>query len=215
VIDFEKLKQQYKLIRSQFSSADLRWSYIVVALLVLVSIVINVILKEGWTIWPFTAEIVAVVVIHEIAERHGEGVAPIKAYVFAFGVLAAWLGVSILLSVTNPLIILLGMGALIYFCGRGYMRLQAKLEIINHRVNNGLCVHCGEPAHPDSGVCEHCGCDPNPSDSQLKRVQAYSSKNRNPAHMRAVLKQDSLSASAHKKEQALLARRRANRPGRR
>lgn len=216
MFDFQNIRQKLQPYLRQFSIADLRWSYIIVAGMVVVSVLINVIFKsKGWTIWPFTAETAAVVFIQELVERNTDGMPPLQVYALALGILLVWITVAIALSLTNPIIILLGVGALIYYSLRGYMRIRRKQEMIAQRIDQGLCIHCGQPANPDSGVCENCGEDPNPSDSQLKRVQAYSSKNRNPARMRAVLKQDSLAASAKKKEDALIARRRANRPGRR
>ena len=52
---------------------------------------------------------------------------------------------------------MLGVGALIYYSLLGYMRVLRKQEMIALRAAQGQCIHCGEPANPDSGVCENCG----------------------------------------------------------
>jgi len=213
---FEKLRSRAALYLSQFDETDLRWSYLIIGAGVLVCAAINWFLRDshGWTVWPFAAAIGIMVMINEAADRAGQGVPPLQVYALFGGAMVVVFATMFLLSAINPLIILAGMGGLVYYCGRGYMEGRRREQMIAGRIAEGLCVHCGEPADYSAGYCEHCFEDPNPSATQLARVQAVSLKNVDPARMRATIKQESLGASASRKEQALLAKRRAGKPRR-
>jgi len=71
--------------------------------------------------------------------------------------------------------------------------------------------------NPGLEMCDHCGEEPDPLTTQLSRVAGVARNRRNVDRMRAVIKQESITATAARKEQALLARRAhrvARRPGR-
>jgi hypothetical protein len=210
---FREIKKHLVRSADQFDETDLRWSYIIIAILFVVCILINWLFasQHGWTVWPFAAGISVMVLINEAADRSGQGVPPLQVYALFGGSLLAFLVVTLVLSATNIFIILFGFMGLLYYCGRGYLEGKRREQLIAARVSEGLCVHCGEPADYSMGYCEACGNDPNPSVTQLKRVQAVSRKNVDSARIRSVLKQDSLGASARRKEQALIARRRTPR----
>jgi hypothetical protein len=213
---WQNVKSRAALYFAQFDETDLRWSYLIIAAGLLVCTLVNWFFRDnhGWTVWPFAAGIAIMVLINEAADRAGQGVPPLQVYAFFIGAMVVWLGTMILLSAINPLIIVAGMGGLFYYCGRGYVEGRRREQLIAGRVAEGLCVHCGEPADYSAGYCEHCFEDPNPSATQLARVQAVALKSRDPARMRATIKQESFGASASRKEQALLARRRAGKPRR-
>lgn len=208
---FQEIKKYIGRSAEQFDETDLRWSYIIIAIVLVLCILINCLFAHGWTVWPFAAGISIMVLINEAADRSGQGVPPLQVYALFGGVLLGFLVLMFVLSATNPFIILLGIMGLLYYCGRGYLEGRKREQLIAGRVAENLCVHCGEPADYSMGYCEACGNDPNPSVTQLKRVQAVSQKNIDSARVRSVLKQDSLASSARKKEAALLARRRTPR----
>jgi hypothetical protein len=214
VSSFQDFKDKLRLYVRQFDERDLRWSYFIMIGVVLVCAAIHWFFRDnhGWTVWPFALSIAIMVLINEAADRAGQGVPPLQVYGFFIGAIAVILITVVALSAVNPLIILVGLGGLLYYCGRGYMEGRRREQIIASRLAEGLCVHCGEPADFEAGNCENCGEDPNPGASQLRNVQAASSKYRDPAKLRAVLKQESLAASAGRKEQALINKRRSNKP---
>lgn len=213
---WQKVKDTAGLYLSQFDETDLRWSYIVVAAGLLACGVVNWFFRDshGWTIWPFAACIAILVFIDEAADRAGQGVPPLRVYLFVLAAMVVYFTTIYVLSAINPLIILAGVGGLIYSAGRGYMEGRRRQELIAARVARGECVHCGEPADYSSGYCEHCFNDPNPLATQLSRVQAVARKSADPARVRATIKQESLSSAASRKEQALLAKRRVGKPRR-
>lgn len=208
---FQEIKKYIGRSAGQFDETDLRWSYIIIAIVLVLCILINCVFAHGWTVWPFAAGISIMVLINEAADRSGQGVPPLQVYAFFGGGLLAFLVVTFILSAANVFIILFGSMVLLYYCGRSYIEGRKREQLIAGRVAENLCVHCGEPADYSMGYCESCGNDPNPSVTQLKRVQAVSQKNVDSARIRSVLKQDSLAASARKKESALMARRRTQR----
>jgi len=196
-----------------WSEYDLRWSYIAVAGMAVVGFVINLTLANGWTVWPMVGVAGMLVYVHEAAERNGQGVPPLHVYSFFGAVVGVWVVFTAVLSVVNPLVLALGVGALGYYSAKGVLRQREARRVVEERRAAGLCVHCGEAADPTQGVCLNCGEEPNPEVMQLQRVQAVVTKGADPGRMRAVLKQDNLSVSAKRKEAALVRDRQSRRPG--
>lgn len=213
---WQKVKNGATFYLSQFDETDLRWSYLIIAGGLLACAAINWLFRDshGWTVWPFAACIGIMVLINEAVDRAGQGVPPLKVYAFVVSAMVVYFTTIFVLSAVNPLIIIAGMGGLLYYTGRGYIEGRRREQFIAARIAGGLCVHCGEPADYSAGYCESCFMDPNPSATQLARVQAVARKGADPARMRATIRQESLGASASRKEQALLAKRRAGKPRR-
>jgi hypothetical protein len=198
----------------EFVELDLRRSYLVIGGMILVGIIVNIFVTKGWTVWPFIGAASVLVVISEAAQRNGQGVPPLQVYGFFFGAVAVWIIIVLVLSVLNPFIVLAATGALGFYAAKGgiteYQR-RAKIDALRKA---GRCIHCGELYDPKSEICENCGDEANPEDTRLARVAAVARQNRNPAKARAALNQPPAGASAKQKEQALLARARQSRPGR-
>jgi hypothetical protein len=207
------LRDNSPLAAKTWSEYDLRWSYLAVAGLIVAGAGVNLLLANGWTVWPVVAVAAILLYVHEAADRNGQGVPPMHVYGLFAAVLLVWMVVVLVLSAVNPVILLLGLGTLAYYCVKGFLRQQEARRLIEHRRANGLCVHCGEPADPAQGVCLNCGEEPNPEVMQLQRVQAVVAKGADANRMRSVLKQEGLSVAARRKEAALLRDRQNRRPG--
>src|SRR6476660_5951629 len=106
----------------EFWRMDMRWSYMVSAGLVVVGVIVNILLPHGWTVWPFVGAAALLMMVHEAAERNGHGVPPLHVYALFFGGLAAWIITMAILSVTNPLIVVLGIACLGYYCAKAYLK---------------------------------------------------------------------------------------------
>lgn len=195
-----------------WSEYDLRWSYLAVGALVLGGVGVNLWLPHGWTVWPMVAAAGMLLYIHEAADRNGQGVPPMHVYGLFGAAIGAWAIFTAVISVVNPFVILMGVGALVYYCVKGWQRQKEARRIVEERRAKGQCVHCGELADPEQGVCMNCGEEPNPEVMQLQRVQAVVAKGADATRMRAVLKQEGLSASARRKEAALVRMRQERRP---
>jgi hypothetical protein len=201
----------------QFTRLDLRWSYLAIGVLVVVGAVLNVVLPHGWTVWPIIMAVGGMMMVHEAAERNGQGVPPGHAYAFIFGALFTWLFVGILLSAVNVFVLVLGLVGVFVYATQGYIEGRKREYLRAERRREGLCIHCGMRFNPGLEMCDHCGEEPDPLTTQLSRVAGVARNRRNVDRMRAVIKQESITATAARKEQALLARRAhrvARRPGR-
>lgn len=182
-----------------------------VAALIVLGAVVNFFFSHGWTIWPVVAALGLLLYVHEAADRSGQGVPPLYVYaLFASGLLI-WIVLTLILSTFNPWILIGGVFVLVYLALRKYLEVRAFRQMIEKRRAEGRCIHCGELADPTAGVCMNCGEEPDPDAATMQRVQAMvhnsASTSGRKEKMRAVLKQDSLSASAKRKEQRLMARR--------
>lgn len=191
---------------------DLRWSYLVLAGLVAIGIAVNVLLPGGWTVWPVVAAATMLMYVHEAADRNGEGIPPLNVYALFAGAVAVWLSFSLVLTQINPVVLLLGVGVIVYYAIKGYLKQREVRRLIAERRAQGLCIHCGHPADPLQGVCLHCGEEPDPDAMQVQRVQAVVAKGASGSKMRAALRQESLAKSASRKEAALLRQRQQRRP---
>jgi len=128
-----------------------------------------------------------------------------------------WLGAGILLSTVNVLILVLGLIGVIVYGTRGYVEGRRRGQLRWQRRKEGLCIHCGMRFNRSMEMCDHCGDEPDPLSTQLQRVAGVARNRRNVDRTRAVIKSESLTATAARKEAALLAKRVhrvARRPGR-
>lgn len=190
-----------------FTRLDLRWSYIAAGALVVLGALLHLVLPHGWTIWPIVAAIGGMMMVHEAAERNGQGVPPGHAYAFLFGGLITWLGVGMFLSTVNVFLLIIGLIAVIVYGTHGYVEGRKREYLRAQRRKDGLCIHCGMRFNPGMEMCDHCGDEPDPLSTQLQRVAGVARNRRNVDRTRAVIKSESLTATAARKEQALLAKR--------
>lgn len=190
---------------------DLRWSYVVLFLMVFVGAVVNLIMPHGWTVWPMVLGAAIMMAMHEAAERTSEGVPPFKAYTLFAAGLFAWLVVVVLVSAVNPFILMLGLAAIAYQVAHGWMKNRQKRLLVEARREDGRCIYCGQPANYETAYCESCGEDPDPERTRLDRVASMASQEKRGARVRAAMNPESHAASAKKREQALLARNRVKR----
>lgn len=202
------------VVLQRFSRLDLRWSYLAAGGLVVLGGLLNLLLPHGWTVWPIVAALAGMMMVHEAAERNGQGVPPGHAYAFIFGALFTWLAVGIVLSVVNVFVLVMGLIGVIVYATHGYIEGRKREYLRADRRKNGLCVHCGMRFNSSMEMCDHCGEEPDPLSTQLQRVAGVARNRRNVDRARAVIKSESLTATAARKEQALL-QKRAHRVARR
>jgi hypothetical protein len=208
-----KIKSKITTVLREFVELDLRRSYLVIGGMILIGIVVNIFVTKGWTVWPFIGAASVLVVISEAAQRNGQGVPPLQVYAFFFGAVGVWIVIVLVLSVLNPLIVIVAVAALGFYAAKGGLTEYQRRSKIEALRKAGRCIHCGELYDPKSEICENCGGEANPEDTRLSRVAAVARQNRNPAKARAALNQPAAGATARQKEQALLARARGRRPG--
>ncbi len=190
----------------EFYRSDMRLSYYVAIGLVLLGIAVNLIFPHGWAVWPFLFVAGLMSFIHEAAERNGQGVPPLYAYAFLVGVIVLWVAVTLLFSMVNPFVLFLGLVALGYQCARGYLQEHERNKLIESRRAQGRCIHCGELIEEKTAVCLNCGQEPDPTGQRMRRVASIVGGRKNAAHARSAIRYDSMSTSASKREQALLAK---------
>src|SRR5438876_1871230 len=70
---------------AEFYSRDLRWSYLAIGAMIIVATVVNLLFSHGWTVWPFMFSAGVLFMVHEAAERNGEGVPPLHVYGLLIG----------------------------------------------------------------------------------------------------------------------------------
>ena len=201
----------------QFSWSDLRWSYIAIAAMLVVGVLVNWLLPNGWTIWPLIPVIGMLIVVNESADRNGQGVPPFQVYAFFGAVALIWLVGVIILSKVNIFVQLLGLGVMVYYSAQAYLKNREQQRIITERRNEGCCVHCGEPADPAATICEECGLDIDPERTSQQRTASISLYGKKTDRARSVLTPQSMGNIAAAKEKALIAnspRRRAKPPRR-
>ena len=200
-------QDRLRIVFKQYVAHDMRYAHIGLAIMVALGLVINLVLPHGWTVWPFVLAAAIILTIHELADRYGQGIPPLHVYAWFVGAMVLWLLVVLLLSVVNPLVVLLGLAVLGYFSGRGYLQQRARQRLIASRKAAGLCIHCGHVIDPGLAFCEGCGEDPDPEGNRLQRVASAPGGKQRKDHLRSILKPPPASSIAQQKEQALLARR--------
>lgn len=208
----DRIKYVFREGTRQFVRTDLRWSYLVIGGMVAAGVLVNVFLPHGWTVWPVVMGAGIMLMIHEAADRNLQGVPPLHVYGFFISAMVVWLGLIAILSAFNPVILLIGLIVLGYYCTLGYIKQLERRKLIARRRLAQQCVHCGRPADYELALCMHCGREPDPDDAQLKRVAHQPKTATDKARARENLTPKPPTESAAKKEQALIQRRRTKRP---
>jgi hypothetical protein len=192
-----------------FRSRDMRWSYGAVIALIAVGVASNVFLKHGWAIWPFCFAAGAMAMVHEAAERNGQGVPPLYVYSGVVAILVVWVILSVLASFFHPVVLFIGFSVLAYHLGRGYIQQRERRRLIDYRREEGLCVRCGAVIEANRATCFNCGEEPDPA--QLKRIASVVKNRDDYTRTRSVLTPQRATATVSQKEQQLLQRRRQKR----
>lgn len=204
----QRAKHTTRLWLRSYFRTDMRWSYLAIFCMMIGGALVNLLLPHGWTVWPVVMAAGMLLLIHEAADRNGEGIPPLYVYGFFIGAIATWLLFMTLLSIVNPVILLIALIVMGYYCALGYIKQREHKRVVLKRRMAGLCIYCAAPADYDLAYCPNCGREPDPDDAQLKRV-AHAPR---PAGIkdkaRAALKPPSPTTVARQKEQALIARRR-------
>ncbi|HEX4055523.1 MAG TPA: zinc ribbon domain-containing protein [Tepidisphaeraceae bacterium] len=204
----KSIKTQIAAVLREYARHDLRTSHIVVGAMIVVGALLNLIFTHGWTVWPFVLAFGILTYINEAADRNGQGIPPLQVYAFFVGVGAFWVVIVLVISRINPIIMLIGIAALLYRVTEALLRQRERDRLIAFRRTQGLCIHCGEMNEPDAVLCESCGEEPNPEDAILKRVAQICRTPQDMVRARATLMRTAVSTSAGAKESALLARHR-------
>ena len=200
-----------------FSWSDLRWSHLSVVAMLLIAGVVQLTMDNGWTIWPMVPVVAMLVFINEAADRNGQGVPPFQVYAFFGLVVGVWTISVIILSKVNAFIQLLSLGIMAYYSAKAYLKQRERLRLIELRRNEGCCIHCGEPADPETLLCMACGMEVDPERTSAQRTASIALYGKKTDRARSVLTPQSLGNIAASKEKALLAnspRRRGKGPKR-
>lgn len=192
-----------------FVRTDLRWSHLAIFGMMICGALVNFFMPHGWTVWPVVMAAGMMLLIHEAADRNGQGIPPLYVYGFFIGAMGTWFALVTVLSVVNPLILLVGLVALGYYCALGYIRQREHKRLVTRRRMAGQCIYCGEPADLDLAYCPRCGREPDPDDAQLKRVINATRTDADKKRARESLKPPPQAVVMRSKEQALIDRRRA------
>ena len=192
----------------QFVRLDLRLSHIILGVSILIGAFINLFFAHGWTVWPVVLAFGILTYINEAVSRNGQGIPPYHVYAFFLGTVVIWFLAVLVLSTLNPVILILGIGAIVYRIIEALLRQRERNRLIASRRAMRVCLHCGEPYDPNAVFCENCGEEPNPDEAILKRVAQIYRSDQQVQHARAVLGATAAPATAATKEQALLARHR-------
>ncbi|HEV8291580.1 MAG TPA: hypothetical protein VGP94_06635 [Tepidisphaeraceae bacterium] len=192
-----------------FHRKDMRWSYGAVGMLILIGVCSNIFFRHGWAIWPFCFAAGAMAMVHEAAERTGQGVPPLYVYTGVVVVLVIWAILAAIASFLHPIVLFIGFAVLAYQLLRGYIQQRERKRLIEYRREADLCVRCGEPIDHTRATCFACGQEPDPA--QLKRIASVVKNRDDYTRSRSVLTPQRATATVAQKEQALLQRRRERR----
>jgi len=192
----------------EYVRLDLRLSHIILGVSIVVGAFINLVFAHGWTIWPAVLAFGILTYINEAVSRNGQGIPPYRVYAFFIGTVVFWFVAVLILSTLNPVILILGIGVIIYRIVEALLRQRERDRLIASRRALGVCLHCGQPYDSNAVFCEHCGEEPNPDDAILKRVAQIYRSDEQVQHARAALGRTAAPSTASSKEQALLARHR-------
>jgi len=194
-----------------FRRKDLRWSYGAVAILILIGVLSNIFFRHGWAIWPFCFAAGAMAMVHEAAERTGQGVPPLYVYGGLVALLVIWAVLAAIASLLHPIVLFIGFAVLTYQLLRGFIQQRERTRLVNYRREEDLCVRCGEPIDHTRATCGNCGNEPDPS--QLKRIASVVKNRDDYTRSRSVLTPQRATATVAQKEQQLIQRRRHRRQG--
>jgi len=206
-LQIERIKPFLRLGLREYVRTDVRASYLMIAGMVFLGILVNLFMPHGWTVWPLVLAASLMLLIHEAADRNGVGVPPFLVYSFFAGAIVVWLIGIAVLSLLNPIVMLIGVLVLVYYCAKGYLQKVEAKRVIAKRRLDGCCIFCGHPADYELACCMHCGREPDPDAALLSRVGFAPRAGDIKQHARAALKPVSNVESARQKEQALLGRR--------
>jgi hypothetical protein len=191
-----------------YARLDLRLSHIILGVSIVVGMLINVLFAHGWTVWPAVLAFGILTYMNEAVSRNGQGIPPYQVYSFFIAAVVVWFVAVLILSTLNPIILVLGIGAIIYRIVEAWLRQRERNRLIASRRASGVCLHCGEPYDRNAVFCENCGEEPNPDDAILKRVAQIYRSDQQVQHARAVLGSTAKPTTTSSKEQALIARHR-------
>jgi hypothetical protein len=192
----------------QFASLDLRISHLAIGVTIIVGALINLFFAHGWTVWPAILAFGILTYMNEAVSRNCQGFPPYHVYAFFLGAIAVWTLIILILSAVNPVILLLGIGAILFRIIEALLRQREREKLIAIRRLQGVCLHCGGPYDANVVFCENCGEEPNPDEAILKRVAQIYRSNEQIERARSALVRTAAPATASSKEQALLARHR-------
>lgn len=190
--------------------ADLRWSFLWSATLVVMGVVVNACFANGWTIWPLVGVAGVLLMVNEAADRNGEGLPPMQVYALFFAAIGAYIAVLAMISAVNVLVLIAGVGTCGYYVARAVLQQRFRDQLTVSRLNAGQCIHCGTKIDSGFAFCYTCGEEPNPAAGRQARLANVIGSGQRTARLRAMLSRPSSTAHTRVKEQALLARR-ANR----
>jgi hypothetical protein len=97
--------------------------------------------------------------------------------------------------------------AVAFYGAKGYIQVRERQKLIFQRRKDHLCIHCGHPVNDSVAFCEECGEEPDPLTTQLRRVASMTQNRKNVERARAVIKSESTTAGAKRREARLLANR--------
>jgi hypothetical protein len=192
----------------EYVQLDLRLSHIILAVAIVFGAIINLVFAHGWTIWPVVLAFGMLTYVNEAVSRNGQGIPPYQVYGFFIGAVVCWFVLVMVLSSLNPLILILGLGAIIYRIVEAFLKQRERDRLIASRRVQGVCLHCGATYDPNAVFCENCGEEPNPDEAILKRVAQIYRSDQDVAHARTVLGKTAKPSTVSTKEQALIARHR-------
>lgn len=197
----------------QFRRFDLRWSYLVTAAAIVLGVVLNVCISQGWVVWPVIFVVSLITMVHEAASRNTQGVPPIQVYALFAGVLVVCLVWLMIMAAFGPWLLVIATPLLVWYAGKGILENRRRDKLIEQRRKDGQCVGCGEPIDGSFEVCPNCGLDCDPDGQRLQRVATMARSRANPVRGRDVIKGTAALTHAQRRAQAL-ADRSASRPGR-
>ena len=204
----QSTKDRLKQAVREWALLDLRLSHLIVAGAIVVGAFINLVFAHGWTIWPAVLAFGILTYMNEAVSRSGQGIPPYQVYGVFVAAGVVWFGAVLILMWVNPIILVIGLAAIVYRIVEAVIRQRERDRLIAVRRAKGLCLHCGEIYDPNAVFCDTCGEEPNPDSAILKRVAQIYRSQQDIGRTRAVLGRSATPATASSKEQALIARHR-------
>jgi len=205
-MDWNTIKPRLTAAWQEFIRHDLRFSHLVVAASIAIGALVNLLFAHGWTIWPVVLAFGILTYINEAVSRNGQGIPPLQVYLFFMAAVVLWLLAVAILASLHPLILILGLLAILYRIAEAILRQRERDRLIASRRSQNLCLHCGHTYDSNAVFCDHCGEEPNPDAAILKRVAQIYRSDKEVERARAALGRIA-PATISTKEQALIARR--------
>lgn len=169
-MDTQTLKARIAHLFREYIVLESRPSHLIIGGMIVVGAIINCFFAHGWTVWPFVLAFGMLTYINEAVDRNGQGIPPIQVYGFFVAVGLVWIVLILLMWSINPLIMILGVGVILYRVVEAFMRQRERERLIATRIAEGVCLHCGEVYDPNASVCPSCWEEPNPDVALLRRV---------------------------------------------